>query len=126
MRNTVRISMALLFGFSFLVFAPRVSAQMERGDVDNDRASRGRGLRDLANEEELLKSAYDRLVLYVKAGNGFNAVQKSETYNPEDELSFELRDIRSGPIAEILQRPYTTFVTKPTGYVLKIITAQRS
>src|SRR5215510_3811631 len=125
MTYIVRISMTLLFGFGFLVLASRVSAQVERGQ-ENDRASQAPTVREFTEEEELLKLAYGRLALYVRAGNGFNAVQKRGTYNPDDELAVEIRNIRSGLITEILRQPYASLVTKPTGYVLKVITTQRN
>jgi hypothetical protein len=126
MKNIARISTAVLFGFSFLMLAPNISAQMERGEQRNDRANQRRAQRGFTDDEELLKLAYGRLALYVKAGNGFNAVQTKGTYNPEDELSVEIRNVRSGPITEISEQPYSSLVTKPTGYVLKIITTQRN
>jgi hypothetical protein len=126
MKTTVRISTALLFGFSCLVLAPPVFAQTERGDIDNNRANQKRAVASVAEDDALLNRAYGRLALYVKAGNAFNAVQKGEDYRPEDELSFELRNVRSGPIVDILEQPYARLVTKPTGYVLKIMTNQRS
>lgn len=126
MKNTMRISVTLLFGFGFLAFAPHVCAQAERGALGTDRAPKAPTLHEFTEQEELLKLAYGRLALYVKAGNGFNAVQKRGTYNPDDELTVEILNIRSGPITEIWEQPYANFVTKPTGYVLKVMTTQRN
>ena len=125
MINILRISTAVLFGFSLLVLAPGVFAQMDRGDI-RDRTNPARTKGNPTEEEELLNLAYGRLALYIKAGNGFNALQKKRTYNPEDELSAEIRNVRSGPITEISEQPYSSLVTKPTGYVLKVITTQRN
>src|SRR5262245_48996451 len=111
MKYMMRMSITLLFGFGFLVLAPRASAQMERGAGGNNRAPQAPTLREFTGQEELLKLAYGRLALYVKAGNGFNAVQKRGTYNPDDELTVDIRNIRSGPISEISGQPYASLVT---------------
>src|SRR5262252_5918196 len=100
MNNTVRISATIVFGFAFLALAPSALAQMQRVDMDNPRAAQGSAPSEFSDDEKLLKLAYGRLALYVKAGNGFNAVQKRTEYNPDDELSAGITNVRSGRITE--------------------------
>src|SRR6185503_9047047 len=69
--------------------------------------------------------AYGRLMLYVKAGRGFNALQKKRVYSTGDDLQFELQNIHTGPIEEILDRSYGTLVSKPIGNVVRIMPNQR-
>ncbi|MEN3335360.1 MAG: hypothetical protein V7641_4725 [Blastocatellia bacterium] len=79
-----------------------------------------------SDAEDLLRLAYGRLILYVKAGHGYNAAKKNLIYSSEDELRVELQDIHTGPIDEILDKPYGSMTTKPTGQVLSIGPSQLS
>ncbi|HWW62009.1 MAG TPA: hypothetical protein VN181_11630 [Thermoanaerobaculia bacterium] len=72
-----------------------------------------------------LNDAYGRVALYIKAGQAFHADQDGVSYRPEDEVRIELRNIQSGPIAEITDSPYGMLVDRPTGYALKIGEAAR-
>jgi hypothetical protein len=81
--------------------------------------------RGISKEASLLKLAYGKLILYVKAGRGFSAARQKEPYSVEDELRFELQNIHTGPIEEILDKSYGSLVTKPTGQVVMIKTNAR-
>ena len=61
----------------------------------------------------------------MKAGRGFNAAQKKRTYSAGDNLQFELQDMHTGPVEEILDRPYGSLVSKPSGNVVRIVPNQR-
>jgi hypothetical protein len=75
---------------------------------------------DAGDAERLLRKAYGRVALYVKAGQGFNARQNGLPYRLEDEIRIELRNVHGGPIAEIADTPYGALVDRPTGYALQI------
>jgi hypothetical protein len=74
----------------------------------------------IADAERLLRDAYGRVALYVKAGQGFNARQDGVPYRLENEIRIELRNVHGGPFAEIADTPYGVFVDRPTGYALQI------
>ena len=81
--------------------------------------------REISRESSLLKLAYGKLLLYVKAGRGYNAARKNGTYNVGEDLSFQLQNIHTGPIEEIMDAPYGSLVTKPAGHVVRITTNSR-
>ena len=125
MRNQGRTLSLLIVVFSTLAFAPKAFSQTTSASVESKPAQPTRESPGILNEESLLKRAYGRLILYVKAGHGYNASQKKGTYSSGDELQFELQNLHTGPVEEILDRPYGSFVTKPTGYILRIVPNQR-
>jgi hypothetical protein len=112
MRNRRSLSL-LLFITAILALAPNVFSQTKR----EARISSG---------ESRLNLAYSKLMLYVKAGHGVSALQKGTPYRSDDEFRFELQNIHTGSINEILNRPYGSLMTKPTGYVLRISPNLRS
>ena len=107
------------------VLAPQVFSQAESKPAQKE----GTEDKPLApvddSAEKILRLAYGRLILYSKAGHGFDAAMGRAPYNPDDELRFSIQNIRTGPIEEILNRPYGQVVTKPTGYVLKVMPEAR-
>jgi hypothetical protein len=76
--------------------------------------------------ESLLTQAYGRLSLYVKAGHAYRVVQHRGIYTTSDEIRFQLQNIHTGAIEEILDKPYGHLIEKPTGYVIRIAAGQHS
>lgn len=72
-----------------------------------------------ADAQRYLHSVYGRLALYATAGQGFKTAQTDVPYRLENEIQIEIRDVRTGPIEEILDISYGSVVDRPTGYVLK-------
>lgn len=126
MRKRERIPCLLMLTCAILAFAPRAFSQTTSESVESKTSASIRELSGIGNEANLLQLAYGRLVLYVKAGHGFNAVQKKGTYRSEDELSFKLQNIQTGPIEEILDMTYGSLITKPDGYVVRIVPSLRN
>jgi hypothetical protein len=125
MKTRSRITTLLIFAFASLAFAPQSLSQTE-GNSAEGRVSQPRLAARGTGEQNLLELAYGRLILYVKAGHAFRAARRSEGYSTADELRLELQNIRTGPVDEILDKPYGRFVTKPTGYLVKIMPRLRS
>ncbi|HKY04288.1 MAG TPA: hypothetical protein VJQ56_05340, partial [Blastocatellia bacterium] len=77
-------------------------------------------------EENLVRLAYARLNFYNRAANAYKASQAGVEYSVEGDLKFELYNLRTGPIDEILDKPIGEMVTKPSGEVLHITPQLRS
>jgi len=75
-----------------------------------------------SDEQNLLKRAYGRIAFYVKAGNGSHAKSRDAS-SDASELQFELRNIHSGSIHEILDKPYGRIVSKPGTKAVRIVPA---
>jgi hypothetical protein len=126
MRNRQRILSLLMLVFATLAIAPQVFSQTLSESVESITSASTPESSGMGNEANLLQLVYGRLMLYVKAGHGFNAVQKKGTYRTEDELRFELQNIHTGPIEEILDKTYGSLITKPDGYVVRIVPSLRN
>lgn len=85
-------------------------------DSSTARAKPGKASR----EERLVRAAYEKLVSYNKAALFLKNDGTNKRSDPEDEISFSLRDFRTGPIQEILQKRYLDLVTPPTGEVVSL------
>lgn len=77
-------------------------------------------------EENLVRLAYAKLSFYNRAANAHNASQAGVEYSVEGELKFELYNLRTGPIEDILKEPVGEMITKPSGEVLQITPQLRS
>ena len=77
-------------------------------------------LRQSDIDEKLVRDVYARLMRYHSAAQDETAAREDKSSQPEDYLTFELRNIRAGAIEEILNRPLTTMVTARNGAVLTI------
>lgn len=128
MRNHRRSLRLVVCIFATLASAPLVFSQTNAAVVRSNTLQPARESSHIgtSNEESLLKLAYGRLALYVKAGRGFTAVNKGTVYSSDDEIRFQLQDIRTGPIEEILDKSYGSLITKPTGQVVRITPTVRS
>jgi len=124
MRNRRRILTVSVFIASFALRSIAFS-QTER-EVKPLQPARKSIESVIDNEESLLTLAYGRLALYIKAGHAFSAVLHKSTYKSEDEVRFELQDIHTGPINEILDKAYGDLITKPTGYLIRSSPTRRS
>jgi hypothetical protein len=109
----------LVFALAVFSLAPPAFAQNR--SVEGDRASEEVAAVSPGSDEDLLKAAYGKLMLYVKAGHAFTALKKGMIYRSEDELRFEFRNIHTGRTEEILDKRVASLLTKPLGYVLRIV-----
>ncbi len=125
MKIRVRMISLLVFAVASLASAPRSFSQTEAESVGAKPSHRKLAL-GVMDEQSLLSLAYGKLVLYVKAGRAFGAARSRVAYGTGNELRLELLSIHTGPIVEVLDKPYGRFVSKPTGYVLRIVPSVRS
>ena len=126
MRNRARILSLSLFVLSALSFASQSYSQTTKSPAEMKLVPPILEAVGIPNEEELVRRAYGKLLLYVRAGQGYNAAQKKLTYSAADSFQIELQNLRTGSIEEILDKPYGKLVTKPTGNVVRITPTQRS
>jgi hypothetical protein len=126
MRNQGRSLSLPVFIFATLALAPLAFSQTMSTSEGSSTPQRESSQIGVGNEENLLKLAYGRLALYVKAGHAFSAANKKAVYSSDDEIRFQLQNIRTGPIEEILDKSYGNLITKPTGYVVKTTPTMRS
>lgn len=77
-------------------------------------------LRQSDVDEKLVRDVYARLMRYQSAARDETAAREAKSSRPEDYLTFELRNIRSGAIEEISSRSLAEMVTSRNGAVLKI------
>ena len=83
----------------------------------------GRGRRDgppaFAAEERLVRSAYAAMSRYNKARYVADLFADSEWLADDVAMTFELRDVHTGPIEEILSRQWGDLVTAPSGDIIR-------
>jgi hypothetical protein len=70
--------------------------------------------------ELLLKRVYSTLSRYNNAGNKFAARTKGVEYLPAYDLRFDLQNVRTGFLEEIIDRPIGELVSKPEGRMVEI------
>src|SRR5438552_15382363 len=110
MKTRSRITTLLIFAFASLAFASQSLSQTEGKSAEGGVSQRRLAARG-TDEQNLLELAYGKLILYVKAGHAFRAVRTSEGYSTADELSLELQNIHTAPVAEQLDKPSGHFWT---------------
>jgi hypothetical protein len=125
MKNRGEILSLVVLVFATLALAPKGFSQTLRTSPESKPSTPARESAGSLNEENLLKRAYGRLILYVKSGHGYNAAQNKGSYISGDELQFKLQNVHTGPIEEVLDKSYGSVVTKPTGQVVRIVPNQR-
>ena len=113
-----------LIGTAGKIFSQQTSA----GSVPV--ATRGtESLSQMSREEILVRSTYEKLVVYERAARLESAMAKNiahdamQTSVPIDEgtvVEFVIRDFRVGPINNILSAKYADLVTLPSGYIISI------
>ena len=74
--------------------------------------------RSNAAPEKIVRETYRKLELYNAAAQIFDNESTRRPFRSTACVKFELTDFRSGNVQEILNTPYTDFVTMPTGAVL--------
>lgn len=124
MRKTRRI--LIVVAVTILAYSTPVLSQTTTELQRDNNPVVNRPISDLSSEERLLNLAYGRMILYVKAGQGFSATMGKAPYNSDDELKFSIQNIQTGSVAEILNKPYSRLVSRPTGYVVRLMPNARS
>jgi hypothetical protein len=77
--------------------------------------------RKMGAEEKLVRDIYARLMRYQSAARDELAAKENQSSRPQDYLVVELRDIRSGSIAEISDRSLSEMLTVRDGAVLNVV-----
>ncbi|HEX8282831.1 MAG TPA: hypothetical protein VF588_05730 [Pyrinomonadaceae bacterium] len=76
--------------------------------------------RTMSAEEKMVRDVYARLMRYQSAGVDGAAARTARTVEPQEYLTFELRNFHSGPVTELNDRPLSEVVTASGGAVLNI------
>lgn len=71
-------------------------------------------------EEKLVRDVYARLMRYQSAAKDEQAETSGAPAKPEDYLTYGLRNIRTGAVADIAERPLGEFVTGRSGAIINI------
>ncbi len=73
-----------------------------------------------ASQEKSVRETYRKLETYNAAAQVFQQEQTKKPLRAEANLTFELRDFRSGDVQEILNQRYAELVTLPTGEIVSL------
>jgi hypothetical protein len=115
MKRKLFLSVMLVGVFSLLVCAQQTSNNEPR-EVTSGSGARGSG-----KHEELIRSAYKKLIEY----NHADQIRKNDldgnTIDSDLDLKIELSDFHTGPIIEILNKPYVDLITLPTGEIISLV-----
>lgn len=76
--------------------------------------------RPMPADEKQVRDLYARLMRYQSAGVDELAAREDGSAMPESYLTFELRDIHSGSITEILDRPVSELIDDRSGAVINV------
>lgn len=125
MKNRIALSFFVLVSTT-LAFTSNAFSQTKLGYAESHASRLRITPSGVGAEESFLNLAYGKFTLYVKAGHGVKALQNGSPYDFDGEFRFELQNIHTGSIVEILDRPYGSLMTKPTGYVLRTAASLRS
>lgn len=77
-------------------------------------------LNAMSSEEKLVRDVYARLMRYQSAAVDERVANTGEPAAPTDFLTFELRNIHSGPVSEIENRQMSEIVTERVGDVINV------
>lgn len=77
-------------------------------------------IQSVGKQQKVVRDVYVCLMRYHTAARDEQAATSGVSYAPEDYVIFELRNVHSGPIEEITDRPIAELVTTGTGEVLKV------
>lgn len=97
-------------------------AKSERGSQEDKRGDEERqaSIQKVAQQQKVVRDAYVRLMRYHTAARDEQAATSDVSYKPEDYVVFELRDMHTGPVEEISDRPLEELVTAGEGEMLKV------
>jgi hypothetical protein len=109
MKTHMRLVLRCLVGLTFLLPA---SGQQRVGP----KSTAGTG----SAENKLVTSTYEKLAVYTRAALIKQAEAGSKFPEESLQMRFEFRDMRTGPIQEILNTPNKDLVTLPFGEVIRI------
>lgn len=74
----------------------------------------------MSAEEKMVRDVYARLMRYHSAGVDGAAARAARAVEPQEYLTFELRNFKSGPVTELNDRPLSESVTARGGAVINI------
>jgi len=73
------------------------------------------------NKEKLVRRTYLLLTRYHRADNAEKAARVKSNHEPEGDVQFELRNMHSGPIEEILDQPISDLISLPKRDTLLVL-----
>jgi hypothetical protein len=75
---------------------------------------------NMKNEEKLVRETYAKLERYNAAAQVMQNETTGRAFREDATLKFSLGDFHSGDIKEIVNKPYTSLITLPTGDVISL------
>ena len=72
------------------------------------------------SQEKIVRETYRKLEIYNAAAQVFDNESTRRPFRSGANVKFELTDLRSGSVQEILNKPYAELVTLPTGDVVSL------
>ena len=115
MKRKVFLSVMLIGVFSLVVSAQQTSNN-ERRELTSGNRVKGSG-----KHEELIRSAYLKLVEYNHADQVRKNDLEGNAIDSVLDLKIELSDFHTGPIIEILNKRYVDLISLPTGEVISLV-----
>ncbi|HLG17503.1 MAG TPA: hypothetical protein VJH03_23870 [Blastocatellia bacterium] len=98
------------------------SVPSEKGRPGGDDAKAQPGSSEkMSREEKLVRDAYVRLMRYQSAGRDELEAANGISNKPDDYVVFEVRNIHTGPIEEILDTPIEKLASPRNGEVLNVM-----
>lgn len=71
-------------------------------------------------EEKVIRDTYEKLVTYNAADRVFRREVQGRSLEGDSGLNFELTDFHTGPLQEIMTKPFANLVTLPTGEIISV------
>jgi hypothetical protein len=81
---------------------------------------------ELSFEERIIRIAYAKLMTFSKVARLRKVEDEQAARRPDEDLRFEIRNVKSGPVEEILDQPWSDRVTGRSGEVLSVVPGQTS
>jgi hypothetical protein len=129
MNNLRKVAAGLVALLALCLWSPAGSSQNKPGRAAVDSSvGRGEGKPQgpradggaMSAQEKLVRDVYARLMRYQSAGVDERLGGDDKAGAPDDYLTFELRDIRTGNVADILERPLAELVTTGSKSVIRL------
>lgn len=121
---TIRNIRSMFFVIALIISLPIVGqsqeAQNQNNLIEKENSTIEKGWEVLTNEERLVTLAYLKLSTYNRTIGAEDARANKTAYSLQDALEFDIKDLRSGAIEEVYDKPFGQLVTKPAGQIVQI------
>jgi len=124
MNKTRKITASLMGGL--LLFAVWATSGLSKDPIKRgpeparNKSTTQTKVRQISSEEKLVRDVYARLMRYQSAAQDELAAKAKQASSPDDYLTIELRDIRSGAVEAISGRPLSELVSPSGGAFLVV------